>query len=88
MANRDRWAMRFYWLGVVMTLASITLVLFGNTSWFSGVEHTNFPLAWKFAIVAVLAFLAGEICRPAFLFHASTDQKSSRDSLDHIPYEI
>ena len=84
--KRDRWASRFYWLGVVMTLSSILLVAFGNTTWGAVVEHTSFPLAWKFGIVAILAFLVGEICRPEFL-----PRKKDRDTghvLEHTPYEI
>jgi hypothetical protein len=68
-----------------MTFASIALVLLGNTKWGAMVQHTNFPLAWKFAGVAILAFLAGEICHPAFTFHK---REQDRQPLDHTPYEI
>ena len=70
-----------------MTAATIALVLFSNTSWGARLEHTSFPLAWKFAIVAVLAFLAGEICRPALPFRHESE-RDSRSSVDHIPYEV
>jgi len=86
--SRDRWASGFYWLGVVMTVASITLVMLGNTKWGAVVEHTSFPLAWKFAGVAVVAFLAGEICRPAFALHRESQGLDSQPDLDRIPYEI
>jgi hypothetical protein len=85
--RRAKWASVFYWIGVAMTLSSIALVLSGNTKWGATVEHTNFPLAWKFAIVAVLAFLAGEICLPAFPFNREKDSEA-RHSLKHTPYEI
>ncbi len=85
-ANRDRWASAFYWIGAVATFAAIALVLLGNTKWGAAVQHTSFPLAWKFAIVAVIAFLAREICRPsAPVRHSDSD---SRHALDHTPYEI
>lgn len=86
--NRARLASFFYWLGVATTLASIALVLLGNTEWGARVQHTNFPLAWKFAGVAVLAFLAREICHPAFPFHPDNQKQDSRRALDHTPYEI
>lgn len=86
--KRERWASVFYWIGVATTLASIALVLLGNTKWGAQVQHTSFPLAWKFAGVAILAFLVGEICHPAFPFRRESQSKESRDSLDHIPYEI
>lgn len=86
--GRDRWANGFYWLGVSMTVGSVALVLLGNTTWGAVVEHTSFPLGWKFAGVAVVAFLAGEICRPAFPFHHEKEDPESRPDLDRIPYEI
>ena len=87
-SNRERWAMIFYWVGVASTFASIVLVLLGNTKWGATVQHTSFPLAWKFAGVAVLSFLVGEICHPAFPFHPDNQKHDSRHSLDHTPYEI
>jgi len=86
-ANRDRWASTFYWIGVVSTFAAIALVLVGNTKWGAAVQHTRFPLAWKLAIVAVVAFLAREICRPSVPVTHSADADSRR-TLDHTPYEI
>lgn len=86
--TRDRWASRFYWLGVLMTFGSIALVLLGNTKWGAMVEHTSFPLAWKFAGVAVVSFLAGEILHPAFRFHRENPDHESRQALEHTPYEI
>ena len=87
-SNRERWASVFYWIGVAATVASIALVLLGNTKWGAQVQHTSFPLAWKFAGVAVLSFLVGEICRPAFPFHHENHIQKSQDPLDHVPYEI
>jgi len=86
-ANRDSWASVFYWIGVVTTLAAIALVLLGNTKWGAAVQHTSFPLAWKFAIVAVVAFLAREISRPNVALRHTQDS-DSRHALDHTPYEI
>jgi hypothetical protein len=85
-SKRERWSVGFYWIGVVMTFATIALVLLGNTKWGAQVEHTSFPLAWKFAIVALLGFVAREICRPP---HRQIEKdRDSRHSLDHIPHEI
>jgi hypothetical protein len=85
--SRERFASAFYWVGVIMTLGAIGLVLAANTKWGAAVQHTSFPLAWKFAIVAILAFLAGEICHPAFPFSREKDLDSAH-SLEHTPYEI
>jgi hypothetical protein len=87
MTSRGRLASVFYWIGVWMTLASVALVLLGNTKWVATVQHTSFPLAWKSAIVAVLAFLAGEICQAASSFNREKDH-DSQHSLEHTPYEI
>lgn len=62
-ANRRNWASGLYWLGVVMTLTCIALVLFGTSEAVHRFEHTDFPLSWACAGVAVLAFLAAELCR-------------------------
>lgn len=87
MTGRNRLASVFYWIGVLMTFASIALVLLGNTKWVATVQHTSFPLAWKFAIVAVIAFLADEVCGSSSSFHRDNDSDSRR-KLDHTPYEI
>jgi len=52
----------FFWMGVAMTLACIALILAGNTEMFYRLERTSFPLSWAFAGVAILEFLAAEIC--------------------------
>lgn len=85
--NRTHWASAFYWVGVLMTAGTIALVLLSNTSWGAKLEHTSFPLAWKFAIVAVLAFLLGEVCRPTIPLHRESHEDSGH-SLDHTPYEV
>ena len=55
----------FFWLGIVMTLASLALILAGNTELLYRFEHTRFPLSWACAGLAVLAFVAVELCHPA-----------------------
>jgi hypothetical protein len=47
-----------------MTVASIVLVLAGNTELAGMVEHSGFPLSWGFAVAAILAFLAAEASDP------------------------
>jgi hypothetical protein len=54
----------FCGLGLVMTLATLALILAGNTEVAYRFEHTGFPLSWGFAAIAILAFLAAEICQP------------------------
>ncbi len=85
--SRGRLASIFYWIGVSMTFASIALVLLGNTKLFATVQHTSFPLAWKFAIVAVLAFLGDDDLPFGFLCPLRQD-RDSRHALEHTPYEI
>jgi len=85
--SRGHWASIFYWVGVSMTFASIALVLLGNTKLIATVQHTSFPLAWKLAIVAVITFLASEICHSASSFNRE-QKHDSRHALDHTPYEI
>jgi len=55
----------FYWLGVVMTLACLALIVAGNTELLYRFEHTRFPLSWALAGIAVIAFVAAELCHPA-----------------------
>jgi hypothetical protein len=55
----------FFWLGIMMTLASLALILAGNTELLYRFEHTRFPLSWALAGIAVLAFCAAELCHPA-----------------------
>jgi hypothetical protein len=87
-SSRERIASISYWLGVIATLGSIGLVLVGNTKWGATVQHTSFPLAWKFAGGAVIAFLVGEICHPAFPLHTDSRKQDSRHAFEHTPYEI
>lgn len=56
----------FCGLGLVMTLATLALILAGNTEFAYRFEHTRFPLSWGFAAVAILAFLAAEFCQPGY----------------------
>jgi hypothetical protein len=51
-----------YCTGVVMTLACLGFVLAGNTEVLWQLEHANIPLSWIFGGIAVLSFLAAEIC--------------------------
>jgi len=87
MMSRGRLASVFYWIGVSMTFASIALVLLGNTKILATVQHTSFPLAWKLAIVAVLAFLGSEICHSTSSLNRRPEPDSRRQ-LEHTPYEI
>ena len=51
-----------YCIGVVMTLACLAFVLAGNTGVLWQLEHARIPLSWVFGGIAVLSFLAAEIC--------------------------
>jgi hypothetical protein len=51
-----------YCTGVVMTLACLAFVLAGNTEILWPLEHARIPLSWVLGGIAVLSFLAAEIC--------------------------
>ena len=52
----------FLGIGVLMTLASLAVILASNTGLVWPLEHTGFPLSWMLAGLAILAFLAAELC--------------------------
>jgi hypothetical protein len=58
-----RTAAGFFWIGVVLTVVSITLVFAHNTEWFKPFDRGDLPLLWVFAILAAVAFLATELCQ-------------------------
>jgi hypothetical protein len=51
-----------YCAGVVMTLACVAFILAGNTEVLWPLEHARIPLSWVFGGIAVLSFVAAEIC--------------------------
>jgi hypothetical protein len=51
-----------YCAGVAMTVACLAFVLAGNTEVLWQLEHARIPLSWVFGGVAILSFLAAEIC--------------------------
>jgi hypothetical protein len=55
----------FYWLGMALSVACISLVLARNTELLWRFEHADFPLAWASGLIAILAFLAAEYLDPA-----------------------
>ena len=52
----------FFWIGVVMTIATIGLVFAGNNELVHNLERTSFPLSWAFGGMAVFDFVAAEFC--------------------------
>ncbi len=65
-----------YCTSVVMTLACLGFVLAGNTEVLWQLEHANIPLSWIFGGIAVLSFLAAEICPSAVV---ETDSSESEE---------
>jgi hypothetical protein len=59
----------FFWVGVLMSAAAVTVVLARDTKLIWRFEQSDFPLSGVFAALAALAFLATELCdslkRPA-----------------------
>jgi len=84
--RRETWSNIFYWIGVVAAFLTVALVFIGHSKWGSSLERTGFPLAWKLAILSILAFLVREVCRPP---RPKNDLKRDKHhSIDHIPHEI
>jgi hypothetical protein len=52
----------FYWIGIAATLVCFALILAGNTELLWRFEHTGFPLSWAVGALAVVSFLAAELC--------------------------
>jgi MFS family permease len=67
----------FYWIGIVMSLACFAAVLAGNTEVLWRFEHTGFPMSWAFGVIAVLAFLAAEVCPPPPYVSAAREEEYS-----------
>jgi len=65
-----------------MTLASLALILAGNTDLGWGFEHEGFPLSWAFAGSAALAFLAAEFSPSAFSSPSEAEDESPQFSPD------
>lgn len=70
-----------YWIGMVMTLTCLAIIVAGNTELFYRFEHTPFPLSWAFAGLAVLAFLAAELCGPADF----SEREAEDENLQYVP---
>lgn len=75
--TRRTWVAGFYWIGVVMAFSCIALVLFSSSEVIHRFEHTDFPLTWVFAGIALLSFLAAELCSP--------EKSLSREAEDKNP---
>jgi hypothetical protein len=66
-ANDQKWttfSAGLYWIGMISTVTCLGFIIAGNTELLYRFEHTPFPLSWAFAGLAVLAFLAAELCGP------------------------
>ena len=51
-----------YWIGIIMTLACFAFVLAGSTELLWRFEHAGFPLSWAFGALAIVSFVAAEVC--------------------------
>jgi hypothetical protein len=80
--TRRIWIDAFYSIGVAATLACIALILASNTDLFWRFEHRRFPLSWGLASVAMLAFLAAEICHFLVLLPGRVEDRSPEPSLE------
>ena len=53
----------FFWTGVVMAIGCIALVLAKNTGFGFRFENASLPMIWVLSGVAILEFLAAELCQ-------------------------
>jgi len=57
-----RTASIFYWAGVSMTVGCVAAVVVTHSAWIWRFGRRDFPLPWVFAGLAIVAFLATELC--------------------------
>jgi len=72
-----------YWIGIAFSVACIALVLAGNTSAVSQLEHTRMPLSWLLGILAIVAFMAAE-----YFDRAEPDRTESEFALGVLQTEL
>ena len=71
----------FYWIGVTMAGACVTLAFASNSDFVVHLASTRIPLTWVAGLVAIGAFLAFELCD-------STFASSAEPSRDVCPQEM
>ena len=71
----------FYWIGVVMAGACVTLAFASNADYVWHLGSTQIPLTWVAGLIAIGAFLAFEL-------FDSTFASSTRPSRDVLPQEM
>jgi hypothetical protein len=62
MTSKAKVADVFYWIGVVTTAVCLALVVVANTEWGYRLEHTDWPVSWMMAGIAMVSFLVAETC--------------------------
>jgi hypothetical protein len=67
----------FYWIGVTMTGACLTLAVASNSDLVWRLASTRIPLTWAAGLFAIGAFLAFELCDSTF----ASSTEPSRDAL-------
>lgn len=77
----------FFWMGVVMTIATVALVFAGNTELVYHLERTSFPLSWAFGGVAICEFVAAEFCHEANIRASRKNLKSVIESEEADAWE-
>jgi hypothetical protein len=56
----------FYWIGVAMAVACLSLAFAGNTEFVARFESAHIPIKWATGLFAIGAFLAAELCDSDF----------------------
>ena len=60
--RKHSWTAGFYWIGVTMALLYVALIVGGHTVFGYRLESARFPLMWPCAGIAIVAFIAAEVC--------------------------
>jgi hypothetical protein len=67
----------FYWIGVTMAAACVTLAFASNSDHVWRLASTRIPLTWVAGVMAIGAFLTFELCETT----CASSAESSRDAL-------
>ena len=54
----------FYWTGVMLAVVSLSLALARNVAALDSLWSPGIPWSWAAGIVAILGFIAAEVCAP------------------------
>jgi hypothetical protein len=81
MASKRNWGPGLfaacYWTGIALTVACCALIVASNTDSVWRLEHVGVPLSWACGGLAVLAFLAAELCHSILDHRRETEDRTA-----------